>query len=37
MFKDFGFKLVVVDALLDKQTSFGDELQRLKERKRSAV
>jgi len=30
MFKDFGFKLVVIDSLLGKETSFGKELEKLK-------
>lgn len=30
MFKDFGFKLVVIDGLLGKETSFGKALEELK-------
>lgn len=30
--KDFGFKLVVIDGLLGKETSFGKELEELKAR-----
>lgn len=29
LFKDFNFKLVVINSLLDKETSFGEELERL--------
>ena len=31
IFEDFGFKLVVIDALLDKETSFTEELEKMKE------
>ena len=30
MFKDFGFKLVVIESLLDKETSFGQTLEEMK-------
>ncbi|MEW8996221.1 hypothetical protein [Clostridium sp.] len=32
MFKDFAFKLIVIDSLLNKQPSFEDELKLLKEK-----
>lgn len=32
MFKDFGFKLIVINSLLDKECSFTDELEQMKER-----
>ncbi len=32
MFDDFNFKLVVIDALLDKSASFEQELNKMKER-----
>lgn len=31
-FEDFGFKLVVIDSLLGKDTSFSDELEEMKEK-----
>lgn len=31
VFADFGFKLVVINALLDKETSFSEELKKMKE------
>lgn len=31
IFTDFGFKLVVINALLDKETSFSEELEKMKE------
>lgn len=31
IFTDFGFKLVVINALLDKETSFSAELEKMKE------
>lgn len=31
IFADFGFKLVVINALLDKETSFSEELKKMKE------
>ena len=31
IFTDFGFKLVVISALLDKETSFSEELEKMKE------
>lgn len=31
IFEDFGFKLVVINALLEKETSFSEELERMKE------
>ena len=31
-FEDFGFKLVVINSLLEKDTSFSDELQEMKEK-----
>jgi hypothetical protein len=32
MFKDYNFKLVVIDALLDKEPAFIDELEEMKEK-----
>ncbi len=32
MFKDFGFKLIVIESLLDKETSFKEELEKMKEK-----
>lgn len=32
MFRDFGFKLIVINSLLNLETSFGHELQEMKER-----
>lgn len=32
MFSDFGFKLVVINSLLDKEVSFSDELEDMKEK-----
>ncbi|WP_244835003.1 hypothetical protein [Clostridium sp. BJN0001] len=32
MFEDFGFKLVVINSLLDKETSFTDELDNMNEK-----
>lgn len=32
MFRDFGFKLIVINSLLNEETSFGRELQEMKER-----
>ncbi|MCM1535977.1 MAG: hypothetical protein NC126_08670 [Clostridium sp.] len=31
-FEDFGFKLVVIDSLLEKNASFSDELEEMKEK-----
>lgn len=32
LFEDFNFKLIVINSILDKEPSFEDELERLKER-----
>lgn len=32
MFRDFGFKLIVINSLLGKETSFSEELERMKEK-----
>lgn len=32
LFEDYNFKLAVIDALLDKKTSFSDELETLKKK-----
>ena len=32
MFRDFGFKLIVINSLLNEETSFGHELQQMRER-----
>ena len=32
MFEDFGFKLIIIDSLLNKQPSFEDKLKLLKEK-----
>ena len=31
MFRDFGFKLIVINSLLGRETSFSEELERMKE------
>jgi hypothetical protein len=37
MFESFGMKLMVIDQLLDKDTSFSDELEELQEKCEDAV
>lgn len=32
MFRDFGFKQIVINSLLNEETSFGHELQQMRER-----